>query len=546
MEQCTSQNNRAQVASTDTSSVESLQVAMEWLRICENNHDACNRERNQAQYYPTRLLDLSSPTSPEGSVRLIETAEEHPTGVYATLSHRWGAAQFIQLTRENAATYRKEIRIEAMPKTFQDAVSVSKRLGVRYLWIDSMCIMQDKDDLSDWFHEAQLMHKVYSHSYCNLSATDGLSSSDGLFRSRNPDLLRVAEVDVCVRRHHKRIELSTYSLEHNGFWRLYVTDAPINTRGWVFQERTLAPRVLHFGRYQLFWECRENNACEKYPEKVPSTGLSPEHLKSSFDRGLCPGYEHSRYQYSWKLIVLAYSQTSLTYSEDKLIALSGIAKAYASAMADTYVAGMWRNGLERQLSWFRHADSYPLSPDPLSYRAPSWSWASVDAAVEATCMHKRDEPLVSVEDIRLTYATDDITGRVTGGWLDLRGTLRQIHLMQSKRLPLGLYIWELMIVGHTDSVSVEVDLDVPEPHPLPSREDSAARKLFYMVLGYSPFGLQVILLRSDASRNGWFQRIGVGWLIKSAEILLSAVDKDIERQLPSLCYDGSMHTIRIV
>jgi hypothetical protein len=152
--------------------------------MCDFNHGTCNEEKARFPFYPTRLLELSDVRNTMEFVRLIESGQETMTGAYTTLSHRWGAADFIQLKRKNFDAFCDAIAIKDLPKTFQDAIDVSRKLGINYLWIDSLCIMQDKGDLNDWFREAGLMHKVYSHSYCNLSATGGVDSSDGLYQPR--------------------------------------------------------------------------------------------------------------------------------------------------------------------------------------------------------------------------------------------------------------------------------------------------------------------------------------------------------------------------
>src|SRR5262249_4344967 len=122
------------------------------------------------------------------TVRLVITKENPPAkgDRYATLSHCWGSAQFLQLTRSNLQSFQKGIKLEDLSKIFQDAVAATRMLGVRYLWIDSLCICQDQGDRSDWLTEAGLMAKVYSHSLCNLMATGTPADAGGLFSYRAP------------------------------------------------------------------------------------------------------------------------------------------------------------------------------------------------------------------------------------------------------------------------------------------------------------------------------------------------------------------------
>jgi len=176
------------------------------------------------------------------------------------------------------------------------------------------------------------------------------------------------------------------------FWENATTDAPLNRRGWVLQERLLPPRVLHFDREQLLWECHELDACEAYPLGIPhGSGTVFTHFK-----GLDPSSDGKRLRvlsgqnsdqdlnryHLWNRILGSYMRCDLTCEEDKLIALSGIAKDM-HLLDDEYLAGLWRRQLPGQLLWkindCKQANGLP-SRRPHNYRAPSWSWASVDGS----------------------------------------------------------------------------------------------------------------------------------------------------------------------
>ena len=220
-------------------------------------------------WYPTRLLYLDAPQEGGDRVRLIHTADEVPSGEYVTLGHCWGKARLIQLTRATLPKFQSAIAIANMLKTFQDAIISAKRLGVPYIWIDSLCIFQGKDDLTDWFHEVALMHKVYSHSFCNLSAFAAIDSSKGLFFRRDPEFLHAVEGVLCVDEFEEDNDFVNFRFIDYLFQQINVSHSYINKREWALQERLLSPRVLHFERYQLFWECREIDASESYPEDLP-------------------------------------------------------------------------------------------------------------------------------------------------------------------------------------------------------------------------------------------------------------------------------------
>lgn len=138
-------------------------LATKWLSTCDQSH-SCRLPSTGLPQYPTRLLDVSTEI-----LRLIITKESRPTGNYATLSHCWGDAQFLQLSAKTMGMLQIGFRCEQLPKTFQHAIQATRSLKLRYLWIDSLCIIQgsDVEARADWQFEAARMEEVYRNSYCN-------------------------------------------------------------------------------------------------------------------------------------------------------------------------------------------------------------------------------------------------------------------------------------------------------------------------------------------------------------------------------------------
>jgi hypothetical protein len=528
--------------------------------MCDFNHGTCNVEKAQVPFYPTRLLELSGVRNTTEFVRLVETAQETMNGVYTTLSHRWGAADFLQLKRKNLGAFCDAIAIKDLPRTFQDAIDVSRKLGINYLWIDSLCIMQDKDDLNDWFREAGLMHKVYSHSYCNLSATGAVDSSHGLYQPRYAHDNHDTKVNLYVRHHNGHIQRSirTIQASHYELWDQYVTQAAINQRGWVFQERALSPRVLHFGRHQLFWECRESQRYEKCPmndlEAMDPLEDGVYHIKSYWENAFARGKYNAKPQEYWRAIIEPYSATCFTNAGDKLIALSGIAKKVASITGDTYVAGFWRKHLEEQLLWrLQSGDSREeLLPRSSHYCAPSWSWASIKGRI-AYDFWVGVPMSMHVEDVQLTYATKDSTGRITSGWLDLKGNLRAFRMWRPSHRFGDFDNSEVLIGDYHKPFPMKRWPDALESQLLDFKRDNDQGSLF--CLQATPddrLDATFLLLQSDPTRKGWFRRVGLGKMMImdpassgiSAE-LSKALDMKTDPNLPSLHYDGRLHTIRI-
>ncbi|EGO54152.1 hypothetical protein NEUTE1DRAFT_13510, partial [Neurospora tetrasperma FGSC 2508] len=348
-------------------------LARNWVGDCVDNHKQCIYSKGDTGWYPTRLLDLG-----ESTEDFVLNKQKYP--------------QLI-----------KGLPLDSMPRLFQDTISVACSLGVQYLWIDSLCIFQDKDDKTDWAHEASLMDKVYSHSYCNISAADAENCSWSLFNARDPHSINpeTLTLDIVSDEIGGMIPVQFY-VYNCDFWFEQVSTALVNKRAWVLQERILAPRVLHFGERQLMWECCEKDAAEVFPH-----GLHPELAASGNVRFKSFNLELDQVaRLLWNRIIWKYTGCDISRSEDKLIACSGIAKRFESLLQDTYVAGIW------------------LGPGlrPGVYRAPSWSWASIDGVIWPSTW-PQDGCLFEIEDVHLSYATPDKTGGITAGWLRLRGVL---------------------------------------------------------------------------------------------------------------------------
>ncbi|KAH7095133.1 heterokaryon incompatibility protein-domain-containing protein [Paraphoma chrysanthemicola] len=542
--------------SCNTSSTESLRLADLWLQDCISAHTACNREAHENEWYPTRLLYLG-----DNAVHLIDTSEEKPSGPYMTLSHRWGQGSVIQLLESNLNDFRQSIATASMPKTFQDAIYVSIALGIRYLWIDSLCILQDQDNLKDWYREAALMNEVYSRAYCNISACTG-EGADGLFRARDAQDLVPTRTKLKLRYLGHSGAFITCTLIDLFLWKHDVVECAVNKRGWVFQERILSPRVLYFGRNQLFWECRQHRACEAHPMGLPPVydSLNSTDLKRSLDLGQyavvsfeMPTHQIDDRYHLWTLAIWAYSKTNLTNSDDKLIALSGIVKPFAHLLNDEYLVGMWRRRLEHQLTWFPvMSPGSTVSACQRSYRAPSWSWAAIDRPVDLSEKRYHQEVLISVRDVHITYASDDTTGRVTGAWLDLQGHLKPMKLIWNTHTDLsGFNPWILRLDGNDLQPKVNVLLDVLRMDSAYFELDNAARLLFYVpaTISFSQsHRLTIIILRCLDKVMGLFERIGVGESEEAIDrdLLLADTTSPVKMELPSVRFENGMHILRII
>lgn len=193
----------------------------QWLQTCQNEHYHCTIPKSK-DYVPKRLVDMD--TGVEGQLRIVYGTEKHE-GPYATLSHSWGRSpKFLTLTTSNQQKLMTEgfSMADMANKNFEDAIQVAQYLGVRYIWIDSLCICQAGKD-KDFSTEGQFMHLVYQHSYFNIVAADSKDGDGGLFRPRLPN------TSLSMNTTQQWVMLD------KDMWARKLLTSPIYTRGWVFQ-----------------------------------------------------------------------------------------------------------------------------------------------------------------------------------------------------------------------------------------------------------------------------------------------------------------------
>lgn len=283
------------------------------------------------------------------------------------------------------AQLRRGIDVVRLPQVFQDAMRITRHLGVKYLWIDSLCIKQDQDDLTDWAIESKMMGQVYTCASMNISATWATQEDDDLLGNSCWANKIPAQLDLDIGGQTRK-----YFVVDGGLWDEEVEEGPLNERGWVFQERYLARRVAHFGQAQMAWECREWRALEMYPEGLPAW-LGVPCMKREYDitppqTSSSPSAEPESVRFAkvWQRILTDYCGCDFTVAGDKLMALEGIAgRILASRPADAYFAGVWKSTALYDLAWHRDDDNraeFPISET--RWRSPSWSWATVDGAID--------------------------------------------------------------------------------------------------------------------------------------------------------------------
>ena len=358
---------------------------------------------------PTRLIDVGD----FSSLRKPHLVLCHRNGTslpYLTLSHRWPSGAYVQsltkLTRNSLEAWREELPLSALHITFQEAIGITRNLGVRYLWIDALCILQD--DSEDWSSESSKMGQIYKNAICNIAVGGDFHPTTGIFRARDPAHVRPLKVDikwnagvmVGLSQEQERSE-GPYYVFKSRFMEDHILNEPINMRAWVLQERLLSPRVLYFGTHQIFWKDSRGFRCETFPNGIPGSYQSDRPESDEFDpvSRYMGRYEledrshsHPDIYKDWNRLITLYSRCDLTRPSDKLIALSGLAQKFESVLDGArYHAGLWENTLPRSLLWQtkkgRKANGTPTCRFD-SPNLPSWSWLSVNGEIEPDDLHE--------------------------------------------------------------------------------------------------------------------------------------------------------------
>ncbi|KAK5677974.1 hypothetical protein LTS10_009858 [Elasticomyces elasticus] len=318
---------------------------------------------------------------------------------------------------------RREIQVSELPVSYREALVVAKELGLRYLWIDSLCICQDSE--ADWLHEAAMMDKVYEHSKLNIAMAGAAQNSEPSFTARSEAIIRPVLVEPSAASgnmsHSYYLVLQDYKKD--------VSESKLWGRAWVYQEIWLAPKILFLSNEQLTYRCKEGLASETFPGWEPDALRGKRKSRNDQDPEMtASGLTHA----DWDNVVERYSQCELTYASDKIIAISGVAKVFQRSLQDEYVAGYWRSQMPAQLVWDATGDTCSR---PIEYKAPSWSWASVESPINFSLDSKDEKSraesgirtVCNVEDITITLkdATNK-TGPIIGGLLTLRGSLHLV------------------------------------------------------------------------------------------------------------------------
>jgi hypothetical protein len=408
----------------EAGSEKARQKAFAWLNECLNGqirgrriHASCPKPSRS--YLPTRLIEISSYADKyEMKVREMNGCATEP---YVALSYCWGGDQPMKSTKALLPKWMIGIPWDELPQTLRDAVIVCQNMGIHYLWVDAFCIVQDDQD--DKAVEITQMPNIYRNSTLTIAASRAGSVQEGFLADRSatefPNLVFELPYQLRNPDSHGSVTLI----------KTRIKSEPLDTRGWTLQERLLSPRTLEFGTRQLRFLCQHNprgltdgwrlkpEASNSRQDSLQDIVVLQENFNALEDtQRQRDDTEYEKAMENWFRLVKVYTHRRLTLPSDKILAISGIAERYGKVFGDQYCAGIWRSTFARALYW--KACGKRLHSRPQAWQGPSWSWTSINGAVEFPSSHTatlvEDEPRVVAIDIELANP-DDPYGAILEG-----------------------------------------------------------------------------------------------------------------------------------
>ncbi|KAH8880782.1 HET-domain-containing protein [Thozetella sp. PMI_491] len=402
----------------------------EWISACEYTHKQC--ARSIAPEFPTRLLDLDLE---DGTLDIaIREGISHGETKYIALSYCWGTSQPLRTLSSNLDLYKTRIFWCDLPPLFQDVAAIARALGVQYIWIDSLCIVQE--DERDWSCESAQMASYYGNAWLTIAA--GATAGTHL---------------SCFPRQRKE----PVSIPHESL-------VPLFSRAWAYQERLISRRILHLGPEEMVWECSSEHLCE--------CGMTPDIWNGRPEEGI-PCFRSSHHdalvggrakQGYWDILVGMYLIRRLTFDSDRLKAIMGLAKQLKRSEGvrptlGNYVLGLWSEALPLSLLWSAISPAEARNPG-----FPSWSWASI----KGTWLYEQPPPTSTFTTQATVIKPQEIwdvedCGNSTPHSLTVSGLAWRAVLKQNSRIrPEDSPTWSMVDVPPDDGMLIYVDVETSD------------------------------------------------------------------------------------
>ncbi|SJL12719.1 uncharacterized protein ARMOST_16150 [Armillaria ostoyae] len=403
---------------------------------------------------PTRVIDCANPELP--CLFVNQGIEDN----YVALSYAWGEKQPHCTTTINLDSYIAGIPLQNIPKTIMDAIKVTQKLGLRFLWVDALCILQDSDD--DKAQEIAQMRRIFRDAYVTIIAACAHKVSNGFLHRRST--------------WHPTASTLPFRCPDGGIGTMqlrggqYAPKEPVNERAWCLEERVLSPRRVIYASHTLQYECQTThinvNGAPNFIEPFDGIPRLPDRIflpTPAIPNSDLPADEDVAK--AWRDILNLYTQRTLTKPRDRLVALSGIVEQFHRFWSHTtYIAGLWEHQLPGCLLWYQSSGSQCCTR-PDRYRAPSWSWASTDGEVTMTSCSNQGVLCTIIQCDVIVAREMNPYGEVTAGSLVLDTILQPA-------------VWDPVEGELFDAAGVPTD---PLEWPELTRSDSERGEIGYVV-----------------------------------------------------------------
>ncbi|KAI5918942.1 heterokaryon incompatibility protein-domain-containing protein [Camillea tinctor] len=523
---------RTQLLDVNTPRAHSL--ALQSIEDCISQHDCCPAPRDQL--LPIRLIDCRDPRKP----KLVET--EGQKGRYVALSYVWGEAQVHSTTHSNISSYLSGIDVSILPQTIKDAISLTRDLKFDYLWIDSLCIIQDSD--RDKKKQIGQMRQIYNDAYLTIVAASATKVSEGFLQNRTPPVPSDTQLAFQLPDGKGIGTFYFYTSIKNGEspHTYHPSLEPVSQRGWCLQEFMLAPRALMFTSQTIQYHCQYPDptniggsyhstyiARPRFPDIVYALSTDWEANSTTTSPRISPSSRQwDAVRLGWSTARNNYTMRSITVPSDKLRAFAGVAELFHRARGSTYLAGLWEDTLLEDLLWETEPlNESKLLPRPAEYRAPSWSWASIDTDVKSGIdgMYRDYSEAKWCEKVScdVTLADAELPfDCVTAAVLVLRGAIFKASLLlnEGRRLVYSLPPPQLGASGiskHNGSEVPEREVKCIGTAYLDSSDDLHIKEIWALPIKWSESGTNVnglilALVGSDMMDGGKRRYRRVGYL----------------------------------
>ncbi|KAH7412048.1 hypothetical protein DE146DRAFT_263773 [Phaeosphaeria sp. MPI-PUGE-AT-0046c] len=489
----------------DPTSESTVQRALSWMRECDEPEQSKSAMTEPA--LPPQVLDVQDGES--GGVTIHGSSGEK--GKYAALSHIRDVGYPVTIDKENTRV-DKAISLETLPQTYRDAIIMTRKLGLRYLWIESLCSQEDHTGKT---LPSPKTASIYADAYITLSATGSSSDNDGILTARTPP--SYYPFQYISNETRGTVYASSRPKEpfyYFGNGRILEPE-PLSQHGWALQDRIFSPCILHFGTSQLYFESNTHFVSEDGFEMTGrSHTLNEISLSASYTTATV--WSSSFVALYWQTILDLYCRRTLPDKNDKLPAISSIAAHITSKSHDAYVAGLWRATILDDMIWQATGHARGKTSDPPEYRAPSWSWASIDGPFGMFCRGQGSgkggwmegekwSDVATVVDYNVTPKGEDPYGEVTDGWIKLRTPLEKLERCEDWQRT--KQVWKLKTANGSQEGTVCI-LDTKT-----RAEEAEGKDLFALVLvKHGKVGGNLhyhgIIVTAVEGKDGTYRRLG--------------------------------------